>query len=163
MKKTATLYGILTFVLLLPLAAMLGCGDDVEDECEDVCNKVDDCAAAINLDIDFGSCVDQCEDGSSGRRDCAFDCDRGLSCAEYGVCILGCGLIDEESAVESNCQDACTRADECANEIGVDVDIAGCTNDCIAEDDDTQGCVFLCDTGDSCPEFAGCLVPCGFI
>ena len=41
--------------------------------------------------------------------------------------------------------------------------INNCTNDCIAEDNDTQGCVFLCDTNDSCVEYGACALPCGLI
>lgn len=149
-----------TPLLMLPLLT-LGCGDDLEDEGEDACNKVAECADAINLDVNYGLCVDECLNGPPGARDCALNCDRGLNCADYGRCIVGCGFTDEEAQVEANCRGACTKLDECANDLGLDVDITNCTNECIAEYQDTQGCAFLCDTGDNCAEYGACILPCG--
>ena len=161
LKKTATILAIVTPFLLLPLVTLHGCGDDLEDECEDACNKVAECGDAINLDVNYDLCVSECLDGPPGARDCALNCDRGLSCADYGLCIVGCGFTDEEDAVETNCRNACTRLDECANDLGLDVSISECTNDCIAEDQSTQGCIFNCDTGDNCVEYGACVLPCG--
>ena len=163
LKTWTTIFGVVACGLILALAVFQGCGDDVEDECEDVCNVVADCGDDIGIDVDFGSCVDECENGPPTTRDCVFNCDRGQSCADYGLCIIGCGFTDEGAALEENCRSACTKFDDCAGDLGIDVDINNCTNDCIAEDNDTQGCVFLCDTNDSCVEYGACALPCGLI
>ena len=68
--------------LMFTLAA---CGDDTN--CTDVCDKAWSCG------LNIPNCKTACD--NAPNQDCGLSCDTDDSCAEYGGCILNCGLTQE--------------------------------------------------------------------
>ena len=90
-------------VCVLGLALAIGCSDDDEpsvaqevfaESCSDVCERWDECRAAINVD----DCIDQCEEADDNdvldeRIDACDDCVEEGSCQEIDACWQNCPLF----------------------------------------------------------------------
>src|SRR5688572_10898633 len=86
--------------LLWGLAFSIGCSDDdspslidevTEPSCSEICDRSDECVR----DIDGGECGDQCDelvdnDVSADRANACADCLEERSCADSGLCWMGC-------------------------------------------------------------------------
>lgn len=67
-----------------------GCGDDDDDGCEALCNKVIECAEEVGAPVDMTAqeCIDGCRDASGEELDCAFACDADATCIDWATCIV---------------------------------------------------------------------------
>jgi hypothetical protein len=92
-------------LLLGGLALSAGCSDDdspsVVDEvtdpnCSEICDRYDECV----LDIDVGTCVDQCDDLTDNdltdaQSDRCADCVDDANCTEAATCWDDCIVVPE--------------------------------------------------------------------
>ena len=85
------LVGVLCFGLICGLS-LIGCGDDDEESCKDTCRKMDDCGI-IPFGYDEDECTAICEISATTQKKCLLDCDTGVDCSDYSICIGDCGGI----------------------------------------------------------------------
>jgi hypothetical protein len=74
-----------------------------------------------------------------------------------GIALPGCGG-------KTVCGEACAKADDCLSQLGIPIqDIYNtCVVPCSYQNIAWKTCVLGCDTDKNCPEYALCLLYCGY-
>jgi len=89
MKYWKILLAVTALLGLIGGSWLIGCGDDNEENCPGICDRVADC---LGDNYDESDCIDNCEDYDSDVVDCADDeCNHDeLTCPAYGTCLNTC-------------------------------------------------------------------------
>ena len=87
MKYWKILLAVTALLGLIGGSWLIGCGDDNEEKCPGICDKIAEC---MPEGYSESVCRDNCENYDSDIVDCADDCNKDLACPNYGVCLNQC-------------------------------------------------------------------------